>query len=166
MFLGQVFNDNATRRSRLSQEETARKQTTFEAMSPDEQAAVKFEYLMSRHPRNFFCYIFRGQKYVVKKMEAWREELKTFALDLDLELIVVGNALTHALMRHHQTLAASRSDLMKSIPIQGHEKNNTAFVKVSDFYIALDNLIFEMNGMVSDVNLARNRLRRSFGVEI
>ncbi len=147
-------------------ERAAQEASEFAKLSPAEQAASKFEDLMKQHPRNKFLYWTYTGGRTAKELAIWREELKTFALDLDLELIVVGNALTHALMRHHQTLAASRSDLMKSIPIQGHEKNNTAFVKVSDFYIALDKLILEMNGMVSDVNLARNRLRRSFGVEI
>ena len=146
-------------------EREAQEASEFAKLSPAERAASKFEELMKRHPRNKFLYWTYTGGRTAKELTIWREELKTFALDLNLELMVPGNNLTHVLMKHCQTLAVSRSELMQSMPIKGRE-NEMAFVKVSDFYIAFEKLTRNMNRMISDVKLAKCNLQRDFGVEM
>ena len=94
--------------------EDARRQAEFAKLPPDEQAAIKLEELMKRWPMNSWWHFFWTGDQLAKKLTKWLEELKSFVLDLevDIETVFLSDKLGGILLRHDVVLTQSISLLV------------------------------------------------------
>lgn len=120
-------------------------QVELSQLPPDGQLVIKFKDLFGRWPqKSEFWYIFwdsfcssllldlfckrLGHEYrLLARQEAWRAELQALIVDVDLALVVPGNALTHVLLRHHALLTGQISVLLRFTPAGEARRHVTVF---------------------------------------
>ena len=173
----------AARQSNLAREDAVN-MARFAALPPDERAAMKLEYVLDRRPKHksfeeahpvfmWFYESFPFEKWKAAKRRAYEakhshylhELLLVFVKDLDLNLMLKGNKLTHVLIRHHEKLKSDVSVLMTRAP----EEDRTL---VTMFDNCLQYLVATFKASERGLNVLADQLfqerlyhQRDFGVK-
>ncbi len=173
----------ATKQSNFARE-AAINMARFAALPPDEQAAMKLEYVLDRRPKHksfeeahpvfmWFYESFPFEKWKAAKRRAYEtkrsnylhELLLVFVKDLNLKLMLGGNKLMPVLIRHHEKLTSDVSVLMTRAP----EEDRTL---VTMFANCLQDLVTDFKISERGLNVLADQLfhsrlyhQRDFGVK-